>query len=96
MYLVNIDFIDIEQITDELTEQHRAYLAKEYEKGTLAFGGRKVPRTGGILISNHSSLRALESLIKQDPFVTSGVVDYTITEFEPVMASQDFHHVLAD
>jgi len=94
MFLVNMNFVDMEQVTPELVEQHRAYLASEYEKNLLLFGGRKVPRTGGILLSQHPTERALRAVLEADPFIQSGAVEYNITEFTPVMASQSFSHIL--
>ncbi|WP_448548569.1 YciI family protein [Thalassotalea fusca] len=95
MFLVNMNFIDIEKVTPELVETHRAYLAKEYEKDLLLFGGRKIPRTGGILLSQHPSEKALRMVLDADPFVQSGAVEYSITEFFPVMAAPSFSHILS-
>ena len=62
MYLVDITFTDMEKITPELTDKHKNYLEQEYKLNKLMFGGRKVPRTGGILISQHASERELEQV----------------------------------
>lgn len=43
MYLVDMQFIEMEKITAQLTEQHKAYLEQEYKNGKLMFGGRKSP-----------------------------------------------------
>ncbi|MBD1581123.1 YciI family protein [Pseudoalteromonas sp. S16_S37] len=94
MFLVDMTFVDLEQITPELTEQHKTYLEKEYKSNNLMFGGRKIPRTGGILLSKHQSERALRAVLNADPFVQSGHVTYSITEFLPVMASADYAHIL--
>ena len=59
------------------------------------FGGRKVPRTGGILISQHASEEALRLVLESDPFVSSGAVTYSITEFIPVMASKEYEKIVA-
>ena len=61
----------------------------------LMFGGRKVPRTGGIIISQHISEHELKQILDLDPFVKSGAVSYSITEFIPVMASKAYQNILA-
>ncbi|WP_448569906.1 YciI family protein [Thalassotalea ganghwensis] len=94
MFLVNMTFVDVDKITPELTNAHRDYLAKQYQQNKLMFGGRKVPRTGGILISQHESRHALEHVLQADPFVNSGAVNYTITEFVPVMASEQYQSLI--
>lgn len=90
MFLVDMVFTQIEKITPELTEQHRHHLSKEYRNNTLMFGGRKEPRTGGILISKHASEVELRQVLNTDPFIKSGAVNYSITEFVPVMASDEY------
>ncbi|WP_299495272.1 YciI family protein [uncultured Shewanella sp.] len=90
----------MEVITPELRQLHRNYLALEYEKNHLIFGGRKIPDTngifGGIIISQHESREALESCLAEDPFIKSGSASYTITEFIPVMAANDYRHILGE
>jgi uncharacterized protein YciI len=95
MYLVDMNFTHLEKITPELTHQHKAYLEKEYNANKLMFGGRKVPRTGGILISQHSNEEELKRVLDSDPFVKSGAVSYSITEFIPVMAAKNYQNILA-
>ena len=94
MYLVDMSFTNMEKITSELTDKHKSHLEQEYKSNKLMFGGRKVPRTGGILISQHASKRELKQVLNSDPFVQSGAVTYSITEFIPVMASKDYENIL--
>jgi uncharacterized protein YciI len=94
MYLVDMSFIDMTKITPELTDQHKSYLQKEYKSNNLVFGGRKVPRTGGILISQHANEHELKQVLNSDPFVQSGAVTYAITEFIPVMASKAYENII--
>ena len=95
MYLVDMSFTDMAKITPELTDKHKSYLEHEYKSNKLMFGGRKVPRTGGILISQHANERELEQVLNSDPFVKSGAVTYSITEFIPVMASKAYENIVA-
>jgi uncharacterized protein YciI len=95
MFLVDMTFTEPQLITAELTARHRAHLEQEYLAGRLMFGGRKLPRTGGILISMHESRQQLTAILEADPFVASGLVRYAITEFEPVMAAAAYSQLLA-
>lgn len=94
MFLVDIHFTDLEKITPELTDAHRAYLAAQYQHHQLMFGGRKVPRSGGILLSQHQDKAELVTMLEADPFMQSGAVRYSITEFVPVMAAPPYAEVL--
>jgi len=94
MFLVDMNFTDMKKITPELTLLHKQYLEQEYKSNKLMFGGRKVPRTGGILVSRHETDLELKQVLALDPFIKSGAVSYTITEFIPVMASRDYENIL--
>lgn len=94
MFLVDMQFTDLEKITPELTDAHRAYLAAQYQNNQLMFGGRKVPRTGGILLSMHQDKAELVAMLEADPFQQSGAVSYSITEFVPVMAAPRYAEML--
>jgi len=94
MFLVDMSFTDMKKITPELTLQHKHYLEQEYKSNKLMFGGRKIPRTGGILVSCHETEFELKQVLALDPFIQSGAVSYVITEFIPVMASKDYEHIL--
>lgn len=95
MFLVDMTFTNMSKITEELTEQHKCYLSKQYQSNKLMFGGRKVPRTGGILISMHSSEQELHQVLQADPFIKSGAANYQITEFMPVMAAKKYQNIIA-
>ena len=95
MFLVDMSFIDMAKITPELTNEHKSYLEKQYKSNKLMFGGRKVPRTGGILISQHANEDELKEVLQSDPFIKSGAVSYSITEFIPLMASEKYANILA-
>jgi uncharacterized protein YciI len=94
MFLVDMNFTDMKKITPELTIEHKNYLEGEYKSNKLMFGGRKNPRTGGILISCHESEQELKRLLSLDPFIRSGGVTYSITEFIPVMASEEYTNLI--
>jgi uncharacterized protein YciI len=94
MFLIDMHFADSSKITPELTQAHRDYLTKEYENGKLLFGGRKNPRTGGIIISRHDSEAELRAVLEADPFIQSGAVSFSLTEFVPVMASAQYAQLL--
>ncbi|UXI03463.1 YciI family protein [Photobacterium sp. TY1-4] len=83
-----------EQVIQLIAALATGYLTKEYQSNNLRFGGRRVPRTGGILISQHECEQALRAVLDADPFIQSGAVSYSITEFTPVMAAEAYAHLL--
>lgn len=65
---------------------HVAWLEQCLVDGTLIASGRKVPRTGGMLIVR-GDLAAAKALCQHDPFSIHGVADYEFTEVEVVFAT---------
>ncbi len=45
--------------------------------------GRKVPRTGGIILACGESRAAIVRLMNDDPFVARGLAEIDVTEFLP-------------
>ena len=70
---------------DEAMKAHVNFLDKHYEAGDFITSGRKVPRTGGIIIARANSKEEVEQWMQDDPFYKEKLCDFTITEF---MASQ--------
>ena|SRR5688500_2646363 len=66
---------------DAAMRAHMAYLKKEYAAGRFLMSGRKVPRTGGIILALGESREQVEALVKQDPFVARGLADFRVIEF---------------
>ena len=90
MFIVSLTYIsDLEEV-DKFLPKHVEYLKAQYIKGNFIVSGRKVPRTGGIILSKMESLEALEKVLDEDPFKIHNVAEYEILEFIPSMTSDDF------
>jgi uncharacterized protein YciI len=88
MFLINMTFVKELSEVDLFTDSHREYMAKQYETGNMLFGGRKVPREGGIIVSKHNTLDDLMQVMENDPFIINKVATFDILEFEPVMRAE--------
>lgn len=83
MYIVSITYTcDISQIEKHLNE-HIEYLDQQYSSGMFLASGRKVPRTGGVILAVAESRQALEQSLNSDPFKKHNLANYDITEFRP-------------
>ena len=90
MFIVSLTYIsDLEEV-DKFLPKHVEYLKAQYIKGNFIASGRKVPRTGGIILSKMESLEALEKVLDEDPFKIHNMAEYEILEFIPSMTSDDF------
>lgn len=90
MFIVSLTYIvDLEKI-DKILPLHVEYLKKQYGRGNFIASGRKIPRTGGIILSKLDSLEKLQKVLNQDPFKINNLAKYDIQEFIPSMTSGEF------
>lgn len=87
MFLIDLSFVEPLEVVDKYVAAHREYLSGFYDRGLLLLGGRKQPRTGGIILSRFASLAEVKAVFDADPLVCAGAASYTVIEFEPVMHS---------
>jgi uncharacterized protein YciI len=92
MFVLSLTYTAPVERIDALLEEHMAWLDQGYADGTFLASGRKVPRTGGIILAVADSRAAMERLVATDPFAREGVADYEITEFVATTTSPDLEH----
>jgi uncharacterized protein YciI len=81
MYIIDLNYIvSLEELDAHMTD-HVKYLHKYYKQNTFVASGRKVPRTGGIILALASSRDEVEQIISEDPFSIHKLAEFTITEF---------------
>jgi uncharacterized protein YciI len=56
--------------------------------------GRKVPRTGGIILALADSSEVVDAIIKEDPFYTHKLAEFTVTEFMTSQSHPDLKKLL--
>ncbi|MDF4203841.1 YciI family protein [Maribacter sp. SA7] len=89
MYIINITYKTSLEKVDEYLNQHVEYLNEQYELGNFEVSGRKVPRTGGIILATISNKKELLKIIEKDPFKTNDLADYELVEFVPSRTSKE-------
>lgn len=90
MFIVSLSYKTELSEVDKHIEGHLAFLEKYYARGNFIASGRKVPRTGGVILAQAASKAEVENIIQEDPFNIEGLAHYEITEFVPSMASKEF------
>jgi uncharacterized protein YciI len=81
MFIIDLKYIvPLEQIDAHMTP-HVKFLQKYYKENVFVASGRKVPRTGGIILALAKSREEIESIIREDPFYIHKLAEFSITEF---------------
>ena len=95
MYILNLRYIKPLENIDALLQEHIKFLEKYYAEGIFIASGRKVPRTGGVILAKNVDLEELKKAINEDPFKREGVAEYEIIQFIPTMMA-DGYEILKD
>ena len=83
MFIINLTYkTELEKVDHHLNE-HIKFLNEQYELGNFIASGRKIPRTGGIILSKVENKSELEKIIEKDPFNVNELADYELTQFIP-------------
>ena len=89
MFIVSLTYVKDFDVVDSYLQEHVEYLKKQYEKGFFIASGRKVPRTGGVILSDIKNKEELMNVLKNDPFYKNQVAKYDVIEFVPSMTSKE-------
>jgi uncharacterized protein YciI len=94
MFIINLHYLaPLEQI-DARMNAHMTFIRKAYADNLFIASGRKVPRTGGIILALGQSKEFFDQLMKQDPFISDGLAEFTIIEFQTSQTHPDFKKLL--
>lgn len=83
MFIVSVTYQQPLEVVDHHLPAHLAFLDCYFSQGTFIASGRKVPRTGGIILATGVTRDQLDAILLEDPFNQHGVASYEVIEFEP-------------
>ena len=93
MYVVSLTYRVPQEIVDFHNDAHIAWLQKAFDDGVFIAAGRKIPRTGGLLLSQ-AERETLDASLALDPFYTNGVADFEVLEFHAGRVAPGFEILL--
>lgn len=93
MYVVSLTYRVPQEIVDFHNDAHIAWLQKAFDDGVFIAAGRKIPRTGGLLLSQ-AERGTLDASLAQDPFYTNGVADFEVMEFHAGRVAAGYENLL--
>jgi len=66
---------------DALMREHVAWLDEHYAAGRFLVSGRRMPRTGGVIVARGDDPGEMEAIAANDPFVRGGVATCEVIRF---------------
>ena len=94
MFILSLTYITPIEQADKHMEAHMAWVKAGYDEGLFIASGRKIPRTGGVILSR-GERAALEALCAADPFTVHGIAEYEITEMAITTTAPGFENLKA-
>ncbi len=79
MLILALTYVKPNEEADKHMEPHMAWVKEGYAKGWFLASGRKVPRTGGVILAVGERAE-IEAFVAADPFTIHGVAEYDIVE----------------
>ena len=81
MFVLLLTYIKPLDEVDALMRRHMAWLNEQYDAGRFIVSGRRIPRTGGVILARGDDREEIEALAAKDPFVSCGVATCEIVQF---------------
>jgi len=94
MFIINLTYKTELEKVDQYLNEHIEFLDEQYELGNFLASGRKIPRTGGIIVSNVENESELKEIIEKDPFKKNELADYEIIEFVPSKTCEELRFLM--
>ena len=86
-FVISLRYIEPLSDIDAAMRAHVAFLEVQRKAGRFIAWGRKVPRTGGIILARGESREEIERIMGDDPFVARKLAEVDVTEFAPKPAA---------
>ncbi|WHP79599.1 YciI family protein [Edwardsiella anguillarum] len=74
---------------------HIEWLNQGYDEGVFLTSGRRIPRSGGVILARSDTLEALQARLQRDPFQQHGLVATKIIPFEASRCADTIQGLLA-
>ena len=79
MFILSLTYVKPTEEADRFMAPHMDWVNAGYDSGMFVASGRKVPRTGGVILARGERAEG-EAYVAVDPFAAEGVAVYEVTE----------------
>ena len=79
MFILSLTYIAPLEEADRHMDAHMAWVREGYDGNFFLASGRKIPRTGGVILAR-GERATIEELCAADPFVVHKITEYEIIE----------------
>ena len=94
MFIIDLHYIAPLEKLDAHMASHVQFLQKYYRQNVFVASGRKVPRTGGIILALAKSKEEVDRIMEEDPFWVHKLAEYKVIEFLTSQSHPDLKRLL--
>jgi uncharacterized protein YciI len=94
MFVVLLKFSANKASASQFMDGHNSWLKNGFAKGTFLLAGTIQPKLGGAILAHNATLEQIQELVKEDPFVSEGIVTAEIVEITPSKAAPQMGFLL--
>lgn len=94
MFIVTLTYTVPLEVIDQHLGAHASWIDTGYSDGVFFASGRRVPRTGGVILAHNLSRLDLEERLSHDPFHVNEFARYEVVEVRPTRVAQGLETVL--
>ena len=88
MFIVSITYTSPLAEIDKRISEHIEFLNEHYRLGHFQLSGRKVPRTGGVILATVESRDVLDEILANDPINRDNLATYEVVQIVPTKSSE--------
>jgi uncharacterized protein YciI len=81
MFVLLLTYVRPLDEVDALMRDHMAWVKEHYAAGRFVVSGRRIPRTGGVILARGDDREEMERIAAADPFVSGGVATCEVVQF---------------
>ena len=96
MFIFSLTYVKPLSEVERLLPAHIQFLDEHYKKHLFMCSGRKIPRTGGVILCNCAHTVEAKAIMEKDPFYKEGIAQYDIIEFVPSKTSEAFQIAMSE
>ena len=96
MFIFSLTYVKPLSEVERLLPAHIQFLDEHYKKHLFMCSGRKIPRTGGVILCNCVDMVEAKAIMEKDPFYKEGIAQYDIIEFVPSKTSEAFQIAMSE
>lgn len=90
MFVLLLTYIRPLDEVDALMREHVAWLDGHFDAGRFVVSGRRIPRTGGVIVARGDDRAEIEAIAASDPFVSGRVATCEVLQFRASQTADDF------